>query len=339
MPAPSNQPDPGMIMQTLCAFQQTEALKAGVDLGLFTAIADLPNEAATPAAIAARIAAAERGVRILCDYLTVLGYLSKTGDAYVLSPTAAVFLNQHSPAYIGGMANFLAHPTIIGAYSNMAETVRRGGAAVGNSTVDPDHPVWVEFARSMSGFLGAVAAMIGGIVARPGESQKVLDIAAGHGMFGLHVAKANPLAEIYALDWKNVLTVAQENAEQMGLASRFHTIPGSAFDVELGAGYDLALIPNFLHHFDHATNVSFLKRVRAALKPSGVVATAEFVPNPDRISPPIAAAFSLQMLGGTPAGDAFTFAELDAMFREAGFGESTAQSLAPTPQTLILTRL
>jgi len=67
------------------------------------------------------------------------------------------------------------------------------------------------------------------------------------------------------------------------------------------------------------------------------VATVEFVPNDDRISPPMAASFSLMMLGSTEGGDAYTFKELDAMFRDAGFGESTAQELGP--ETLILTTM
>ena len=72
----------------------------------------------------------------------------------------------------------------------------------------------------------------------------------------------------------------------MGIAGRFGTIPGSAFEVALGTGYDVALLPNFLHHFDFATNVTLLKRVRVALKPGGLVAVVEFVPNEDRVSPP-----------------------------------------------------
>ena len=127
-----------------------------------------------------------------------------------------------------------------------------------------------------------------------------------------------------------------KHARQAGVGDRYHAIPGSAFDVDLGSGYDLVLLPNFLHHFDRATNVKLLKRVRAALKPGGRVATVEFVPNDDRITPPMAAGFSMMMLGSTEGGDAYTFKELDAMFRDAGFGESTAQELGP--QTLILTK-
>jgi len=71
------------------------------------------------------------------------------------------------------------------------------------------------------------------------------------------------------------------------------------------------------------------------LKPGGRVATVEFVPNDDRVSPPMAASFSLMMLGSTEGGDAYTLAEFDAMFRDAGFGATTAQPLGP--ETLLVT--
>jgi ubiquinone/menaquinone biosynthesis C-methylase UbiE len=177
------------------------------------------------------------------------------------------------------------------------------------------------------------AATVGGT-----GPKKVLDIAAGHGMFGISVAEHNPLAEIVGLDWKNVLEVALENAKRAGITDRYKTIPGSAFDVDLGSGYDLVLIPNFLHHFDAPTNVALLKRLRAAMNPGGQVATVEFVPNEDRVTPPQAASFSMMMLGGTPGGDAYTFAELDGMFRAAGFGSSAMQDLAPSPERLVLTK-
>ena len=96
------------------------------------------------------------------------------------------------------------------------------------------------------------------------------------------------------------------------------------------------LLTNFLHHFDFATNVNLLHKVHAALADKGRAATLEFVPNEDRISPKVAARFAMQMLGGTPAGDAFTFSELDLMFREAGFSRSELLPLRPTPESLVI---
>ncbi|MEI9815305.1 MAG: methyltransferase [Acidobacteriota bacterium] len=115
-------------------------------------------------------------------------------------------------------------------------------------------------------------------------------------------------------------------------------MPGSAFEVDFGADYDLVLLPNFLHHFDWPTNVALLKKVRAALKPGGIAAVIEFVPNDDRVSPPDGALFAMRMLGTTPNGDAYTLAEIGGMLREAGFGPSEAHSLAPAPQQLIVAK-
>jgi 2-polyprenyl-3-methyl-5-hydroxy-6-metoxy-1,4-benzoquinol methylase len=86
-----------------------------------------------------------------------------------------------------------------------------------------------------------------------GEAHKILDIAAGHGMFGIAAAKQNPTANIYAADWKNVLEVAMRNAQAAGVADRFHQLVGSAFEADFGGDYDLVLIANFLHHFDSST--------------------------------------------------------------------------------------
>lgn len=204
--------------------------------------------------------------------------------------------------------------------------------------MEPDNELWVEFARSMEPIVRLTARLVAPIVSQPGRQVKILDIAAGSGMFGITMARQNPAAQVFAVDWSKVLEVAAANAVREDVRERYHLLPGSAFDVDLGTGYDLVVIPNFLHHFDPTSNVLLLKKVRAAMNPGGRVATIEFVPNEDRVSPPIAAAFSLTMLANTRHGDAYTFREFDRMFREAGFSESTIQDLAPAPHRLILTR-
>jgi len=174
------------------------------------------------------------------------------------------------------------------------------------------------------------------LLTTPGQATRVLDVAAGHGLFGIQIGLHNPAAEITFLDWDNVLEVARDNAIAHGLSGRFRTIAGNAFDVAFGTGYDLVLLPNFLHHFDYGTNVHLLRKVHASLTPAGRVAIVEFVPNDDRVSPPDGALFAMRMLGTTPAGDAYTAAELDRMLMEAGFSVTDARRLAPAPQTLIV---
>ena len=96
------------------------------------------------------------------------------------------------------------------------------------------------------------------------------------------------------------------------------------------------LLTNFLHHFDAAGCETILKKVHRALKPGGRAVTVEFVPNEDRVSPPEAAAFSLTMLVLTPGGDAYTFAELERMMRNAGFAKNELRELPPSFQRVVV---
>lgn len=317
------------------AYQRTAALKAAIELDLFTAIGE---GAHTAAALAQRCEASERGMRILCDYLVVIGFLTKDENRYGLTPDSAAFLDRRSPSYIATAATFLASPMLTEGFDDVAAVVRKGGTVISEEgSLEPEHPVWVEFARAMAPLMTLPAELIAKLVgADSGQKWKVLDIAAGHGLFGIAIAKHNPNAEIVALDWPNVLEVAKENARAAGVADRYGVIPGSAFDVDYGTGYDLVLLTNFLHHFDPETCELLLRKVYAALETSGRAVSFEFVPNEDRVSPPVAASFSLMMLGTTPSGDAYTFAELDRMFRNTGFSRSELHPLPPTFQQVVI---
>jgi hypothetical protein len=322
-------PSPERIFQTLTAYQQTAALKAAIELDIFTAIAEGHD---TTAKLAARVEAAERGVRILCDYLTVAQFLGKHTDGrYNLTPESQLFLNRQSPAYVGGISAFLSGDHIGDAFQRFTESVRKGGTAMSEQgSITPEHPMWEDFARGMASIMRLPAGDIARIVgAKDLGACKILDIAAGHGIFGITLAEQNPQAEVYAVDWQNVLTIAQQNAEAAGVGARYHLIPGSAFEVEFGEGYDLVLLTNFFHHFDPQTCETLMRKVHAALKTGGRAVTLEFVPNEDRVTPPIEASFALVMLGTTPAGDAYTFPEFEGMFQRAGFSQSVSHQTMP----------
>ncbi len=319
-------PTPQLFFQTANAFQRTEALKAAVELDLFTAIAEGKEQVA---ALAQRCGAAERGVRILADYLTIQGFLTKEGPGYKLTQDSGLFLDRRSPAYMGSLLGFLLAPQFTEAFRNMTETVRKGGTVLeGAGTVTPDHPLWVEFAKAMMPMMAKPAEGIAQMVSRiePGV-KKVLDIAAGHGLFGIEIAKRCPSAEIVALDWPNVLAVAEGLARQAGVQQRYRTIAGDAFQQDFGTGYDVVLLTNFLHHFSAATCETLLRKVHRSLTAGGRVITLEFVPNEDRVTPPMVAEFSLIMLATTPEGDAYTFKEFEQMFRAAGFARTELQAL------------
>lgn len=335
--SPAQQPSPQLFFQTINAYQRTEALKAAIELEVFTAIGE---GKATASEIATRCATSERGMRILCDFLCNIGFLNKDNNRYTLTPDSAVFLDKHSPAYLGGATEFMATEKLTGNFKNLAQAVRKGGTTdEEGGTVSADNPIWVKFARGMAPMMSLPAQLLAKLVdPNTDRPLKILDIAAGHGLYGIEFAKNNSQASVTALDWPNVLEVARENAQGAGIADRFSTIEGSAFDVDYGSGYDLVLLTNFLHHFDPPTNETLLRKVHAALAEGGRAVTLEFVPNEDRITPPESAAFSLMMLGSTPSGDAYTFPELEKMFVNAGFARNEMHQLPPSIQQAVISQ-
>ena len=323
-----------LFFDAIFGFHRTRVLKTALELDVFTNIA---GGAATPAALARRSETSERGMRILCDYLAGLGFLEKKSGRYELT-RSSVFLNKKSRAYIGTAAEYLMSQEQIDRLQDFTSAVQKGGVA-GEGVVASKHVGWIQFARAMAPLMARPAEMLADMIAAGGERRlKVLDIAAGHGLYGLAIAKRNPNAEIVAVDWGDVLEVAYENARRANLSERFSTIPGSAFEVDYGDGYDLALLVNFLHHFDLDMSGQICGKVYRALKSGGRAAIVEFIPDEERTSPRIAVEFSITMLATTPSGDAHTYSDYDRILKSSGFSSSAIQELPSTPLRVVLAR-
>ena len=321
------------IYEISLSYQKTAALQAAIKLDIFTKIGDQNLSAEQ---ISSSTGASLRGVRILCDFLCVISLLEKNKIFYNLSPEAKRFLDRKSPHCLADIINYLAAPEIISLIMNDPTSYVIKGGASGLTNISPDNPVWVRFAKAMVPFASITAKRTAAYIAKKAmQLRKVLDIAAGHGLFGIEAAKVASDAIVTAIDWFNVLEVAKRNAELAGLADRYKTMNGNVFEIDWGNGYDLILLPNILHHFDHNGCSRLLGKAKNSLSIDGSVFVIDIMPNPDRISPPEQAAFAFLMLATTPQGDAYTCAEYEMMAKTAGLTLVDSMQLLPTPQTLM----
>src|SRR5450759_645655 len=322
------------VYKAALAYQTTAALIASVKLDMFNLVG---AGSSNTDLLALKTGASVRGLRILCDYLTVIGLLYKEGSTYNLTPPAKRYLDSSSSAAVASSIDFFAAPEMISLLLNDHVSYVRHGGAVGQGNLSPDHSIWVRFAKAVMPFAAPVAKRVAMYVSALEERPStVLDIAAGHGLYGIEVARVCVEAFVTAVDWEEVLTVARANAKRAGIDDRYHTIPESAFDVDWGRGCDLVLLPNFLHHFSRDDCIALLRKVRNRLASKGRAFMIEFVPNEDRVSPPLQAMFAFWMLATTPGGDAYTLSDYRSMACDAGFARTTARALLPTPQTLVV---
>jgi len=332
-------PNPAVIFDTLNAYQRTGALRAAIELRIFSIIHRTPLSAEH---IALKCQASLRGIRILCDYLTVHGFLIKSKMAYSLTPASAAFLDEASPQYMGAVAKFVASDEMMNTFRGVTDSVIKGGTLLpdGGST-KIDYEPWVEFAESMAPMMMPSAQFIAGLVSERFLQKpiRVFDIAASHGQFGLSIARQMSAATIVAQDFSPVLTVTRRNVEHAGMNSRYEFLPGDVMTIDFPGTFDCILLTNFLHHFSPSACEGLLKRLRNHLNPDGIVVTLEFVPNEDRISPPMPATFALTMLLTTGAGDAYTFSEYCHMFANAGFQQNHLHDVPQSTSRLLVSSI
>jgi hypothetical protein len=232
------------IFETALAYQATAALTVAVKLDVFSLIG---AGSSTVDALALAADASPRGLRILCDYLTVIGLLHKQGSNYSLTPAARRFLDRSSPLLMGDCVDFLAAPEMLAlVLDDPVSYVRRGG---GRSVSHRSRPSdWVRFARAMAPFAAPTAKRAPAHVATlPQPPRTVLDVAAGRGLYGIEL-RAVPATLVTAVDWAGSSRL-RRRMRGCRVDDRFRTVVGGAFDVEW-EGSSISFCWRTFHYFD-----------------------------------------------------------------------------------------
>ncbi|MBM3762810.1 MAG: hypothetical protein FJW36_21505 [Acidobacteria bacterium] len=171
------QPNPGLVWEMFTAHRRSSAIKAAIELNLFD---HLGSSLISASAIAAKVNAPERGVRILCDDLAIQGLIQKSDGLYQHTPTSAIFLDSKSPASMAPMLPFLMTNKIIEASQRLTETIRNDYTALEVPLAGEEVNEWVQFARSMQPMMGAASQFIAELVTKNSTPAMVLDVAASH---------------------------------------------------------------------------------------------------------------------------------------------------------------
>ncbi|MBM3459984.1 MAG: class I SAM-dependent methyltransferase [Armatimonadetes bacterium] len=164
---------------------------------------------------------------------------------------------------------------------------------------------------------------------------RVLDVAAGSGVWALGFARRSPRVEATLVDWPGVLEIARGCAARLGVEDRCRFLPGDLHAADFGPGYDVVLLGHILHCEGQTGSRRLLRKCFQALRPGGTLAIAEFVPNDDRRGPALPLLFAVNMLVSTQEGDTFTLQEIGTWLEDAGFGAVRTLE-APAPSPLIL---
>ncbi|GAA1286213.1 methyltransferase [Saccharothrix xinjiangensis] len=307
------------------------ALSAGLRLGVFDALADGPRPAGE---LAAALGTDPRGTALLCEALVSFDYLAHGPDGYANSAATAAWL-------VGdGYANVQKFWSVVlfESWADLEESVRTGKPALDFYAWLAERPdVLRRFQGMLSGHADAIAPEVVSVVP-VGDS--LLDLGGGHAKHAIRLCLAHPGLRATVVDLPDALAVGAGAVTDAGLCDRITLRPGDYDVLDLGSGFDTALLFNVVHGRTAAANEALLARVAAALRPGGSVVLLEHDEHPpDRASDAFARVFSLNLFHGQ-GGQVYPAEEIASWLAAAGFDEPSRHPLESSPgQSLVVARL
>jgi hypothetical protein len=320
-------------MQLAWGYAPPLIIEAALQHGVFDRLGQGPRSLGQ---LVAEAGTSPRGLAALLDALVGLQLLARDGDAYALTPESAAFLVSSQPGYRGP---FFRHhrEQLLPQWLQLADVVRSGRPAASTNRVREGQDYFARFVESLFPGSYPAACALGEHLGIPqaAASVSVLDIGAGSGVWGIALARQSPHVCLHAVDWPRVLEVTRQVAARHGVADRLSVVPGDIFEVNFGNGHQVAILGHILHGEGPPRCQQLLQKTLAALAPGGVLAIQEFMPDDDRTGPSLPLMFAVNMLVNTEAGSTYTFAEMGAWLRAAGYMNPRLLDV-PGPSPLVL---
>jgi SAM-dependent methyltransferase len=332
--AKKNQVTPERLMQFGFAYAPPLIITAAVSNKVFDS---LESGSKTVDQISKETGASARGLRMLMNALVGLELLKKDRhQKYSLTPESAAFLVSNKPGALAGFFR-LNVTQLVSKWLQLGDVVRTGrpaqavnqegeGTEFFSGLVENIIPMSYATAQTLADHLK---------LAKAKNEVRVLDLAAGSGIWGIVLAQASARVRVTAVDWAGMIPTTKRITQKFSVGARFKFIEGDLLEADFGSGYDIATLGHILHSEGEERSRQLLKKTFRALKSGGTIAIAEWLVNDERTQPLPPLMFAVQMLVNTEKGDTFSFNEIKSWLEEAGF-KKVRKLEAPGPSPLIL---
>ncbi|NOY69885.1 MAG: SAM-dependent methyltransferase [Deltaproteobacteria bacterium] len=325
--------NPGPLLAVSGSYWQACALHSGVVTGIFTAMAGKP---ATADEISRRINTDARATAMLLNALAAMGLTSKKGKIYKNAGLSADFLVKDSPRYVGHM--IMHHHFLVQSWSRLHESVKTG-EPVRKQPQYEDETQRKSFLLGMFNLASEIAPRLASELDLKGKKH-LLDLGGGPGTYAIYFCMANPGLSATIYDLEGTRPYAMRTIEKFNMTGRIGFVAGNYLEDGINGPYDTAWLSHILHGEGPDACVKILKKVAGALDPGGVIFIHDFILDDSGDAPLFPALFSLNMLLGTPDGQAYTETQIKEMLHKAGFSDAYRLSFTgPNDSAIIRARV
>lgn len=312
MEHPASETITGLLQNAYASF----ALLAGMQLDVFTSLADGPLEARQ---VAETIGVSTDLLSPLLFALAAAGLLRFEDNRFVNGGEAQRYLVASSPEYVGNLHHLLSN--LWPAALRTADSIRLGQPQVEHSFADMPAGELFAFFR---GLHNEALATGRDLAARFGFSscRRLLDVGGGSGGLAAGVVEACPDLCATVVDLPAVIPVTRRFICEAEGAQRIHTL---AFDVTrkpVPGEFDVAVVKAFVQTLSPCQAGRALSHIGAALSPgSAIYILGNGILDDCRCSPREAALFNIVFVNIYRGGRAYTESEYRSWLLQAGFAD------------------
>jgi len=320
--APPERLQPDTINAHLANVYPALAMLAGMQLDVFSPLADGPRDAQS---LADALGVQAPKLRPLLYALVTAGLLTVDGERFANTAESMEFLVRGKPRYLGGTAE---------AYADLWSATLHTAASIRSGVPQAKHDFSRMSADELRAFIRGIDAGAGATARRLHKDytlaarRHLLDAGGGAGGLSLALCRLCPGLRATVAELPSVATITRECVAASGLAPRVDVIEADLIAGPPPGRYDLATLRSVLQVLSATDAARVLSNVAAALEPGGELFVVGRMLDDSRLSPPDAVAVNVMFLNVYDDGQAWTEAEYRGWFRAAGLGEVTRQPLA-----------
>src|SRR6478609_2500294 len=305
----TKKPTPERLQQFGFAYAPPLIISAAVNNKVFDT---LQSEPKTVEQVSKETGGSARGLRAIMDALVGLELLKKDRQSkYSLTRESQAFLSSDKPGTLAGFFGSIL-PIMASRWLRLTDIVREGRPAVAVNQETEGTEFFSQLVETIipMSYPGAQKLADHLKIAKAKQQVRVIDLAAGSGIWGIAMAQKSPHVRVTAVDWPGMIPTTKRITQKFGVGDRFNYVEGDILEASFGADYDIATLGHILHSEGEKRSRELLKKTFRALKPGGVIAIAEWLVNNERTEPTHALMFAVQMLVNSEKGDTFSFDEI-----------------------------
>lgn len=313
---PSERPEPPSresIDQVRLDIIRAMSMRAALQLGVFTPLAEGPK---TAGALANALGVNPRRLEMLLYQLVASEYLELHDDRFANTPTAAHYLVQGRQDYYGGVHELWTEQ--INALLKTADSIK---------TDTPQAKI--DFAEMTQDQLGSFLRGIHGMAVAAGrnlaknpqfsEATRVVDIGGGSGGVAIALCEEHPNLHATVIDLPSVIPIAEEMAEEAGLADRVTGLTTDVLEKPVPGAFDIAIARSFFQVLSPEQCQQAAHNIAAALPSGGALFIVAYVTDDSRLSPDVAVATNVFFLNVFEDGQSYTASQYQSWLNNAGF--------------------